>query len=152
MSYKNQYIHPKVRPKLSGTPEEMIRQFVDFWANHEESVGKNLTREFQTLQMSPGGTTIINRGGISSGGGGGGSSKKQTLHIQQTVAAAGTIPVSFIDVTTNQYGILAYILKSNGDYSFAIPNLPPRTDSRTTNSCTIDVAESGELHTFIILD
>lgn len=152
MSYKNQYIHPKPTLKLSGTAEEMVQQLAKAWVDHEESVGKNITREFQTLQLSPSGTTIINRSGGISGGGGGGSSKKQTLHIQQTISAAGTVTVSFVDVSTNQYGVMAYILKSNGDFSFAIPLIPPRTDSRTTNSVQVDAQEAGELHTIIILD
>lgn len=152
MSYKNQYQHFRPTFRGQGSLEERFNQFVKQWEDHEESVGKNLTREFQALQVSPNnGTTIINRGGIS-GGGGGGSSKKQSLHIEQTVAAAGTVTVSFVDVRTNQYGVMAYILKSNGDFSLAYPNVPPRTDSRTTNSVTVDAQEAGELHTFIILD
>lgn len=147
MSYINQFKHPPPR----------LEDFKDLAAVHHYLSGLHQAheREFQAIQQSIGGRTGI--GGItvvnsSISGGGGSASPRTSIHIEQAVGGAGTVVVVFPNVGTTQYGVMAYVLKDNGDFSSAIPLVPPRSDSRATTQVQVDVQESGLLHTFVVLN
>lgn len=145
MSYKNQF-------NFFLKPDD----FKDLATLHNAFTGfcNAVEREFKAVEIgqappSPRSISSFVSGG---GGSGGGTSVRTSVHVEQNVAAAATVIVSFPSVGTSQYGVMGYLLKSNGDVSGVFPLVPPRTDSRSATQVSVDVQEAGTLHTFIVLN
>lgn len=136
MSYKSKFIFP-----VSENPTR----------EHFERLIQTLEIEFKSIEKDKstgGGSTIIS---VPIGGSGGAvPSGRDALFVNQSVTA-GIPTISFADLGTALYGAYGFVLKSGGDVGLAIPQIPPLSDSRTSNSCKVQVFDTGTLCLFIIL-
>ena len=120
-----------------------------------ERVLKELNRqheiEYKSIQNASIDSNQITVVSVPRGGGSSFVSSGRNALFVSTAVTAGTPTILFTDVGTSLYGVYGYVLKSNGDFGLAVPQVPPLTDTRTSNSVQVTIYDTGTLLLFIVL-